>query len=166
MKIKLNREYFLRHFFVAVLLLGLGGYFGYDGLLGYPSQSAHDLFVSIEKSEPKESVDLEAFKAQKIRTQYFFALAALIAGAMVAIDLASVAKFSLAYDENGFEYDGRRYRYDDVLGIDDSLWTKKTIAKVLLKDDRVMKLDGWHHSGIKEFLAKLPKPEKKSEAAS
>ena len=50
MKLKINSEYATRHLFVTLLMIGLGGWFGYDGFVRYPATSADALYRSIEKS--------------------------------------------------------------------------------------------------------------------
>ena len=90
MELKLNREYALRHLFVVVLMVGLCGWFGYDGFVRYPATPAHDLYVAIEKSEPQTGLDLEAFKAQKTKTQYGFTFLTLF----VAAQLVAVTRWS------------------------------------------------------------------------
>ena len=150
MKLKLNREYAARHLFVTLLMLALAGWFGYDGFVGYPNTPAIDLYRSIEKSEPPKWLDLEAFKRQKTKTQYGFTLLSLMASLIVGFNLNASRQFNFEFDEAGFVYRGRRYRYDEIKKIDRSQWEKKGIIKV----DGI-KLDSWHHVGVKEFVAKL-----------
>ena len=93
MKLKLNREYATRHLFVTLLMLGLGGWFGYDGFVRYPATPAAELYKSIEGSDAPAGFNLEAFKVQKTKTQYGFTflcfLAALIVGSRL---FASIEK--------------------------------------------------------------------------
>lgn len=154
MKTEINKEFFGRHLFVAILMIGLGGWFGYDGFVRYPATSAHDLYVSIEKSEPAEGVDLEAFKAQKTKTQHGLMALALLAGAAVGLHLFAVSRFRLEFDDDGFVFDGKRYAYGDVATVDDSAWERKGIS-VVGAGGRKIKLDSWHHKGVKEFHEKL-----------
>ena len=74
MKLKLNGEYAGRHLFVTLLMVGLCGWFGYDGFVRYPATPAAELYKSIEGSDAPDGFDLEAFKAQKTKTQYGFCL--------------------------------------------------------------------------------------------
>ena len=150
MRVRLNREFLVRHLFVVLLMFALGAWFGYDGIVRYPATPAHDLYVSIEKSEPPPGVNLEAFKAQKEKTQIGLMLLSVLAGAAVGAHLYAVSRFRLFFTETGFAYRGRRYRYDDVTGLDDSQWKRKGISVVSCGDVKV-KVDSWHHSGIKQF---------------
>ena len=160
MKTKLNGEYALRHLFACLVMLCLGGWFAYDGFVVYPATPAAAIYEKIEGSPPREGMDVEAFKAQKIKTQYGFAFLCLGAFAVVALRLAAAARFSLEFDDEGFSFQGRRHSYGDVARIDDSRWEKKGVSRVVFKDgdsERALVLDAWHHSGIKEFHSKLAK---------
>ena len=161
MKTKLNREYALRHLFFVVLMLGVSGWFAYDGYVVYPRTPADALYESIEKAPmpacPDREKRLAAFKDQKVGFQRMLALATLLAGAFVALRLLASARFDLAYDGEGFTFAGRRYSYADVKGVDGSAWEKKGIARVRLAD-RTMVLDAWHHAGVKEFFEKVKYP--------
>ncbi len=155
MKFKLNREFLLRHLFVAVLMAGLGVWFGYDGLVKYPGTDARALYVSIEGSEPPEGVDLEAFKAQKTRSQHGFALLALLASAVVGGHLFAVSRLRLSFDDEGFDYAGRRRSWGDVERVDDRKWKGKGISTVFLSGGGRIVVDSWHHVGAEEFHARL-----------
>lgn len=154
MKLKLNREYAQRHLFVTLLMLGLGGWFGYDGFIRYPSTSAHDLYVEIEKAEPPAGFELEAFKKQKTQTQYGFTVLCLLASAIVGLRLLKNSKFDFSFDDEGFEWKGVRHVYGDIKKVDDSAWESKRITRITV-DEGVCTLDAWHHVGVKEFHEKL-----------
>lgn len=150
MKLKINREFLLRHLFSLAVFAVLGGWFGFDAFVSYPRSDARALYVSIEKSEPGESVDLEAFKAQKVRTQRLMASFALLAGFLVGLHLLSVAGFRFEFDDGGFSLGGKRFSYSDIKTLDKSKWDKKGILKVS-GDGFEIRLDAWHHLGVKEF---------------
>ena len=154
MKLTLNREFARRHLFVAVLMAGLGCWFGYDGFVGYPQTDAAVLYKTIEGSEAPTGFDLEAFKRQKIQTQYGFTVLALLAAAVIGGHLRLVSKFDFAFDDEGFDFRGRRHGYGEIKAVDRSLWEKKGIA-VVSGDGFKVKLDAWHHVGVKEFMAKI-----------
>lgn len=166
MKLQLNREFAARHLGVAVLLLGLGGWFGYDGVVRYPASSAHEIYVAIEKSEPPAGLDLEAFKRQKIQTQYGFAALCLLAGAVVALGVLVNRHRTLEWDDEkmtGTLTGGRPLAFADVVGVEDAQWARKGILVLLAKDGRRVKLDAWHHVGVKELVERaLPKPNKEN----
>lgn len=151
MKLKLNREYALRHLFVTVLMLGLAGWFGYDGLIRYPATPAAELYREIETVDAPEGYNLEAFKAQKIQTQRGFALLALLVALVVGVRLYRSYAFDFEFDDQGFVWHGQRHAYSDIKRVDRSRWESKGIVKV----DGIQ-LDAWHHLGVKEFYAKLP----------
>ena len=156
MKLSLNKDYARRHLFVTVLMLALGCWFGYDGLVAYPSMTAADLYRSIEKADPPADMPaerLEAFKRQKTQTQYGFAALALLAGAIVGLRLLKSAKFAFEFDASGFTACGKRYSRDDIAAVDRSQWESKTILVLKLKDGTTLALDAWHHTGVKDFAA-------------
>lgn len=150
MKLKLNREFMVRHLGVAILLFGLGCYFAYDGFIGYPSIPAAELYRSIEKNDPPVSVNLESFKAQKIKTQYGFTILCLLAAFIVGLHLLAISRFGFEYDDTSFTYHGKRHEIKSIKKIDWSRWEKKGIVVV----DGIT-LDAWHHIGVKEFAEKL-----------
>ena len=132
-------------------MVALGCWFGYDGFIGYPATPAAELYKSIEKSDAPEGFDLEAFKKQKIGTQYGFTILAFFAAAVVGSRLAKSARFQFEFDDEGYVYRGRRHAYADIKTVDRSQWEKKGIVKI----DGIT-LDSWHHLGVKEFVEKLP----------
>ena len=154
MRLKLNKEYALRHLFVTVLMLGLCGWFGYDGFVSYPATPAAELYAKIEGRAPDERLaaeDLEAFKRQKIQTQYGFTALTLLAALVVGLRLLGSARFDFSFDDEGFAHRGRRRLYSEVKSVDRSQWEKKGILKV----DGIV-LDAWHHLGVRDFAAHLP----------
>lgn len=153
MKLKLNREYAMRHLFVTLLLVALGGYFGYDGLVGYPSKPAADLYEEIEHSKPPETLttaDLEAFKQMKVRRQFEFCGLCLVGALVIGLRLLKSARFRFEFDDDGFVFGGRRFAYSEIKQVDRSAWEKKGIVVV-----NGIKLDAWHHQGVREFVEKL-----------
>lgn len=162
MKLKINREYLHRHLFVTVLMACLGCWFGYDGLVRYPSTPAADLYRSIELADPPQDLDLEAFKRQKTQTQHGFALIALAAALVVGLRLARAARFRFEFDGEGFSCGGRRYAYPDIAETDRSRWETKSILALNMKSGERIVLDAWHHVGVKEFEAGLQTAQPKS----
>ena len=150
MKLTLNKEYALRHLFVTLLMVGLGGWFGYDGFVRYPATPAAELYRSIEGGEAPAGFDLEAFKAQKTKTQYGFTILSLLAALVVGSRLYRSYAFAFEFDDEGFVCRGRRRSYAAIGKIDRSAWRQKGILRV----DGIV-LDSWHHVGVKEFERKL-----------
>ena len=150
MKLTLNKEFAKRHLFVAVLMAGMGCWFGYDGFVRYPATDAAVLYKSIEGSDAPPSLDLEAFKRQKTQTQYGFTFLCFLAAALVGGHLWKVSKFEIEFDDEGFTNEGKRHLFADVKDVDRSLWLKKGIIVV----DGVT-LAAWHHAGVKELEEKF-----------
>ena len=150
MKLKLNTEYATRHLFVTLLMLGLCGWFGYDGFVRYPATPAAELYKSIEGSDAPAGFNLEAFKVQKTQTQYGFTILCFLAALIVGTRLYGSYAFEFEFDDEGFVYKGKRRAYSDIKKVDRSKWEKKGIVKV----DGIT-LDAWHHVGVKEFVEKL-----------
>jgi len=157
MTLTINKEFLHRHLFVVLLLAGLGVWFGYDGFVTYPNTPAAKLYESIEKSAPPASMtekQLEAFKTQKIQSQYGFCFALLFASAVVGLHLLAVSRLQFAFDDDGFTWKDRRYSFGDIKSVDRSKWAKKGIVKLALADGTVT-LDSWHHTGVTEFEKKI-----------
>lgn len=148
--LKINREFFVRHLAVGLLMLGMSGWFAYDGAVTYPATPAADLYESIEKSPPAEGYDVESFKVQKIRRQFEFAALAFAAAAVILLHLAAVAAFRFSYDGESFVWKGVRRKLDEIKSVDRTAWKKKGILKLVLEKESV-KLDSWHHNGVIEF---------------
>ena len=150
MKLTLNREFATRHVGVALLMLGLSCWFGYDGFVRYPATPAADLYRSIEGSDAPAGFNLEAFKVQKTQTQYGFTLLTFLAALVIGGHVWLLSKFRFEFDDESYTFAGKRVAIKDVKSVDRSQWEKKGIVKV----DGI-KLDAWHHVGVKEFVEKL-----------
>ena len=154
MKLRLNREFLLRHSFSLLVFLALGGWFAFDAYVRYPRTDARELYMSIEKSAPPEGFDLPAFKTQKTQTQSILALLTLAAAAGVGLHLLLVARFAFKFSDDAFMCGTKSFSYADVSRVDSSKWSRKGIL-VLYAGGRKIVLDSWHHSGVKEFYEKL-----------
>ena len=149
--LKLNREFLVRHLAVCILMLGMGCWFGYDGFVTYRRTPAAELYEKIESAKPPEGFPLEAFKRQKIKSQYGFMALCLVASALIGIHLASVAAFRFDWDESSFVVNGKRHPLSDVKSADRSKWKSKGILRLELTDGTRATLDAWHHVGVREF---------------
>ena len=149
-RLKLNPDYAKRHLFVMLLMIGLGCWFGYDGFVRYPATPAAELYESIEKSPAPDGLDLDAFKRQKIGTQYGFMILSFFVAAVVGSRLMKSKRFVFEFDDEAYVYRGRRYPISGIKTVDRSRWEKNSIIKV----DGIT-LDAWHHLGVKEFVEKL-----------
>ena len=150
MKLTLNREFATRHVGVALLMLGLSCWFGYDGFVRYPATPAAELYRSIEGSDAPTGFNLEAFKTQKTQTQYGFTFLTLLASIVIGGHVWLLSKFKFEYDDESYTFAGKRVAIKDVKSVDRSQWETKSIIRV----DGI-KLDAWHHVGVKEFVEKL-----------
>lgn len=146
----LNPEFARRYALVALLFAGMGCWFGYDGLVKYPKADPAALYVAIEKSEPREGTDLEAFRRQKIRSQLGMAAALLVAAGWVGAVLLRARRLSFAYDAAGFVHGGLRTAYSEVTAVDRSRWESKGILALTAGSRRIV-LDGWHHRDVRAF---------------
>lgn len=147
-KFKLNPDFAKRYCFVALLFAGMGGWFGYDGLVTYPNTEAAALYESIEKSAPPPEMSLEKleeFKKQKIQSQYGLSCALLIAAAWVGIILFKAWKFDFDPEKAG-----------KILAVDRSKWAKKGILVLTAENCGKITLDSFHHLGVAEFEKQLP----------
>ena len=146
-KFKLNPDFVRRYAFVAILFAGMGGWFGYDGLVTYPSRSAAALYEAIEKSVPPPEMTpekLEAFKAQKIKSQYGLSLALLVASAWVALILFKAMRFDFDPEKAG-----------KILAVDRTRWEKKGILVLTTEKCGKVTLDAFHHLGVSDYATTL-----------
>ncbi len=134
MKLKLNREYAVRHLAVAALMLGMSGWFLYDGAVKYPKQD--DKFFE----------EIHAKRETAIARQYQFSAITFVAALVIAglVGLEARKKFD--------------FGKDDVSSVDFSKWEKKRIAYAKLKSGKTVALDAWHFSGVRDFLVELGYP--------
>lgn len=155
MRLKLNKEFAARHIFVAALLVGMAGWFGYDGYVTYPSMTPDALYELIEHSQPPTPETAEKVYANAIPRQKQFMVLCLIGAAVIGLGVFRAARFSFTYRERGFSFQGRRYAIDDVAAVDVSQWKKKGILKLRLRDGAKVTLDNWHHTGVGGFYELL-----------
>lgn len=168
MELKLNKEFFVRHLFVAVLMFGLGCWFAYDGFVGYPNKSPQTLYLEIEKSEaPNEEAAMRVYTNAIQRQKEFMALA-FLAALLVGGHLFAVSRLRLSFDDDGFTLSGHRYAFSDITKVDDSLWQKKGICRIIMADGKRATLDSWHHTGAKELHERIlsHKPDRDGDGAA
>lgn len=146
-RLVLNREFAARHLGVALLMLGLSGWFAYDGYVAYPQR---DEAWFEQQHLRRESA---------IRRQREFMVLALVAALVIAGHVAFVARLDFEYDDDGFSCGGERRRFSDVKSIDWSKWEKKGIVKV----DGIV-LDAWHHAGVRDVADKLRETERRDKS--
>ena len=149
-KLKLNREYLLRHLFSVLVFVGVGAWFAYDGFVSYPKTDPVKLYASIEGAEPPQGCDVEKFKAQKIKSQKVFAAFLLVVALAVGAKLAKTAMFKFSWDADGFYVNGKKYVYGDITKLDDSNWDKRSCFILVTKSDKIA-FDAWHYLGVREF---------------
>lgn len=153
-KFTLNREFFIRHLGVTILMSGLGCWFVYDGSVVYPKMDAVEFCEKHHKNE--ENAERE--KADAIKRQYQFASLAFIAALAIGCHLLKVGKETLSWDDekmNGTLTMGRDAFFKDVREVDRRLWGKKGILRVTMNDGRKITLDSWHHLEVKELVGKF-----------
>ena len=139
-KLTLNREFAVRHLGVALLMLGLAGWFAYDGYVAYPRQD--DSWFETRHIQRENAT----------RRQKEFALLALIAALVIAGHVGMVARLRFSFDDSGFVCGGEKRMFSDVKNVDWSKWEKKGIVKA-----DGLTLDAWHHSGVHEVAEILKK---------
>jgi len=146
-KFPLNPDFLKRYCFVALLFAGMGGWFAYDGLVTYPNTPAAALYESIEKSAPPPEMTterLEAFKTQKIQSQYGLAGALFVAAIWVAAILFKAWKFDFDPEKSG-----------KILSVDRSKWEKKGILVLETEKGGRVVLDAFHHLGVTDYEKSL-----------
>lgn len=139
MKLTLNREYALRHLGAAALFAGLAGWFLYDAVFVYPhlpADGAHHTTVEF---------------------QYTFAALLAAAAAVVALRVWANRRRVVEWDDEKMWGPGTgnvETPFTDVAGVEDAQWARKGIIVLVTKDGRRIKLDAWHHAGVKALVAK------------
>ena len=159
MKLQLNREYAMRHLGVAVLFLGLCGWFLYDGAITYPKMDDAEFSEQILHGRDRQG-DFDKLKREAINRQYQFAGICGIASLLIALGVGRCRLQTLEWDDEkmcGSLTGGKPLAFSDVSGVDDRRWEKKGILVVYANDGRRFTLDTWHHSGAKELAEKILK---------
>ena len=150
----LNKEFFLRHLGVTLLMAALGCWFFYDGSVVYPKMNA----VEFCEKHHKNVENAQQEKAKAIERQYQFATLAFIAALAIGCHLLKVRKETLSWDDEkmvGSLTLGRDACFKDVKEVDRRLWGKKGILRVVMSDGRKITLDSWHHTEAKELAEKF-----------
>ena len=151
MKLKLNREFAMRHMFVALLLTGMGGWFAYDGYVTYPSMTPEALYERIEHAPAPSREAAEKVYSNAIPRQKQFMILCLAGAAAIGFGVWRASRFRFTYRDRAFAYNGRRYRLDDISKTETSQWGKKGILRLSLRDGTCVVLDAWHHTGVDGF---------------
>lgn len=154
-KFTLNREFFVRHFGVALLMAGLGGWFAYDGAVTYPAMDA----VAFCEKHHKSLENPEREKSKAIERQYQFATLAFIAALAIGCHLLKVRGETLEWDGEkmvGSLTFGKDACFRNVRAVERRYWDKKGILVVKMDDGRKITLDSWHHPEVKELSELLP----------
>ena len=150
MKLKLNREFAVRHLFVAALLFAMACWFAYDGYVTYPSMTPEALYEKIEGSAPPSHEDALRVYGNAIPRQKQFMSLCLVGAIIVGLGVLRAYRFDFEYDETGFAFKGCRMNYADVKSLNDSQWKKKGILRLETVRGRIV-LDAWHNTGVDGF---------------
>lgn len=146
MKLQINREFAMRHLGVALLMAVLCGWFLYDGAIAYPQKD--DAYF----------LELHTEKQRAIDRQFQFAGLTALAAIIIALGVLKNKRRTLEWDDVkmcGSLTGGKDPSFADVDHLDDRKWAAKGIMVVHAKDGRRVLLDAWHHTGVKELVAKL-----------
>ena len=155
MKLQLNREFATRHIGVAVLFLGLCGWFLYDGAIAYPKMDDAKFVEQVLHGKPGDFAQL---KKQAIGRQYQYAGICALAALMIAAGVFRCRRQTLEWDDvqmTGSLTGNKPLAFSDISGVDDRRWEKKGILVVFAKDGRTFTLDSWHHVGARELAEKI-----------
>jgi len=167
---KINKEWAIRLMIIAIMFIGGGFWFVYDGAVAWPAENdRYAIYKEIldqgdqaEKSwqevfaekgwttrkPPKEHSDTD------IMTQFIIAALCFPIGLLALIWLLINATRSVVADERSVKFAGKEIAYDDITDIDKSRWESKGIV-VLHAGDQRMKLDDWKFRGVKDIYARI-----------
>lgn len=172
---RINKEWGVRLALIALMFIGGGAYFLYDGLVGYPKQTEKYELVFEEKPDGttvqrdnwKERLeeagyssdinpkDLNYKSDRDIMTQL------IIAGLCFPIGLLSVfwllvnSRREMIADDSGVKFGGARMAFDNIDSIDKTRWDSKGIAVLIGRDGSKMVLDDWKFRGAADVLAEV-----------
>ena len=140
MVLTLNREYAARHLGVAALFTALAGWFLHDAIFVYPNLPA------------------DGTHHTTVEFQYSFAALLGIAAIVIAVRVWANWKFKLEWDDEkvwGPSLGTAPLAFVDIAGVEDGQWERKGIIVFLAKDGRRLRLDSWHHAGVKELVGRI-----------
>lgn len=153
-KFTLNREFFVRHLGVTILMVALGCWFTYDGAVSYPAMDA----VEFCEKHHKNTDNPEKEKSKAIERQYQFATLAFIAALAIGCHLLKVSRETLEWDDEkmiGALTFAKSAFFSDVKSVEKRYWSKKGILILSMNDGRKITLDSWHHPEVKELAEKF-----------
>ena len=142
MKLKLNKEFALRHLGVAALMAALGGWFAYDGFVTYPRTPAPELYAKAHGGEQAPSLEqAEKYKTSAIPRQRQFMAICWVFALYLGLNVWRLSR-------KDFALDGK------ITEIDDRDWKKKGILRFKV-DGKKTVLDAWHHADAKALAEKI-----------
>ncbi len=163
-KAKISKGYRWRLAGVGLATLAFGGWFWYDGAIGYPKKQKIQLaFQEVQQDHPDTWQSVwnqmatengwsteqpgEPMTDMSIYTQYIFAAICIPIGLLFGAAYLNAARRWVAIDDEALTTNaGQRVTWDQVESIDKSRWDTKGIAVVHYRNDagggRVV-LDDW-----------------------
>lgn len=168
-----SREWKKRMYLLLLFSFGMGGYFFYDGYIGYPkaNERAHAFLEHKEGKDGKKLSEWPAFAASRgwvekdpgepktekdLRDQKIWGTGCCVLGVLVAGCFFYMKRFKITADENQiYPPRGEPVRFDAITGFDMRKWDKKGIAIAnYTKSGRSMKLvlDDWKYAGAEQIL--------------
>jgi len=167
---RINKEWAVRLIIIAVMFIGGGCWFAYDGAVAWPAENErHALYKDIldqgdaaEKSwqavfeergwstrkPPKEHSDTD------ILTQFIIAGICFPIGLLALFWLVLNSRRKVVADQEKVRFAGKQMRYDEITDIDKTRWDSKGIV-VLESGEQRMKLDDWKFRGVGRVLERV-----------
>lgn len=167
---------------MTLIVAGAGGWFLYDGLVGYPNNNVRaEVYLPLRDKLGKDTPELEKAWAEEtkargwsdsapkkiytssdIRTQIIIAAVALLGAGLCARHYFSSLKTTTRLEEGKiFLPDGRMIPLDKVRGVSRKRWKNKGIADLVYEERpgrmRKFVLDDYKYIGAEQILLEAEK---------
>ncbi len=99
----------------------------------------------------RKTLEQPVYSARDLRTQDVQAVVTLVLALCAFAAVGSKAGKRFVADDTGLHGNGvgaQPIGYDDIQSADWTRWEEKGIVRLTLKDDRRLRLDGWHFAGM------------------
>jgi hypothetical protein len=167
---KINKEWAVRMLVIAIMFIGGGCWFVYDGAVAWPAENdRYAIYKEIlDQGDQADKSWQEVFQENgwstrkppkehsetDILTQFIIASLCFPIGLLALIWLLLNARRSVVADDQAVTFAGKQMRYDEITDIDKSRWDSKGIV-VLISGEQRMKLDDWKFRGVKDVLERV-----------
>jgi len=164
---RINKEWAVRLIIIAVMFIGGGCWFLYDGAVAWPAENErYAVFQQINEEGERAWQEVFAERGWSTRnppdqhsdtdimTQFIIAGLCFPIGLLALFWLGLNARRKVVADDEKVRFAGREMRYDAITDIDKTRWDSKGIV-VLESGEERMKLDDWKFRGVGKVLERV-----------